>query len=198
MFRTSTLAYWCCQAAGWGLAWGVLTLNQFYFNAKPEINLIICASGFLATHLLRTFIRRYLPPTPSFRKEGVRMILAMIFTTGLFTAFRYLGSYYLLHHHLDITSQVATYFDDFLFILPWTLIYSGYRLVVRTRAQALERRRLEWRLREMQAHAGESEVTMEDLMEEVNRIVALIDENPESARSEITAFSRLLREGHLV
>jgi hypothetical protein len=77
------------------------------------------------------------------------------------------------------------------------LIYWGYRLVIRNRAQALERHRLEWRLREMQTRAGESGITMDGLMEEISRIVALIDENPARARSEITVFSRLLREGYL-
>ena len=38
---------------------------------------------------------------------------------------------------------------------------------------------------------------MDGLMEEIGRILALIDENPSGARSEITAFSRLLREGYL-
>ena len=38
---------------------------------------------------------------------------------------------------------------------------------------------------------------MEGLMDEIGHIVRLIDENPARARSEITAFSRLLREGYL-
>ena len=175
-------------------------LNGYFYYVTQGKVLITCGSGLLATHLLRTFVRRYLPPTQSFRKESLRLLLAIIVTTGLATIFRCLGLYYFTEYHGILTSfkVLVIIIYSLLLVTPWMLIYWFYRLVVYNRAQTLKRRRLEWRLREMQTHTSGSEVTMEDIMEEVNRIVALIDENPARARSEITAFSRLLREGHLV
>lgn len=199
MFKTSTPAYWCCQVAGWGLVWGTLKLNGYYGSVDQHRVLITISSGLLATHALRTIVRRYLPPTPSFRKEGLRLIGAIIFTTGLVTALRCLGHYFFTEYDGIYTPDKVFVIitDSLLFVIPWMLIYWFYRLVVYNRTQARERRRLEWRLREMQTHAGESGVTMEDLMKEIGHITALIDENPARARSEITSFSRLLREGYL-
>jgi len=199
MFNTSTLAYWCCQAAGWGLAWGIYKMNGEISHWHSNIAPYTCIAGFLATHVLRTCMHRFAPRALTLPKEGLYLLLAIILTTGLATALKCVGLYYFDDRSVTWWGVfIFTPTDYLILIIPWTLIYWGYRLVIRTRAQTLERRRLEWRLKEMQSHASGSEVTMEDLMAEVNRIVALIDENPESARSEITAFSRLLREGYLV
>lgn len=199
MFKTSTLAYWCCQAAGWGMAWGTLRLNScLSYPVNPGITLYTCISGLIATHLLRVCLHRFASRALTLPKEGLYLLVSIILTTGLATALKCLALYYFID---DALSWYAVFLfiplDYLLLIIPWTLIYWGCRLVARTRAQAIERHRLEWRLREMQTHAGESAITVEDLMAEVNRIVDLIDENPSRARSEITAFSRLLRESYL-
>lgn len=170
-------------------------ISHWHSNIAPYT----CIAGFLATHVLRTCMHRFAPRALTLPKEGLYLLLAIILTTGLATALKCVGLYYFDDRSVTWWGVfIFTPTDYLILIIPWTLIYWGYRLVIRTRAQTLERRRLEWRLKEMQSHASGSEVTMEDLMAEVNRIVALIDENPESARSEITAFSRLLREGYLV
>ena len=161
---------------------------------------ITCVAGLLGTHLLRTFLRRYARQTLSPPKEALRLLLAILFTTGVATAFKCLGFYFFEKYHGALTSYALFLLfpaDYLLLIVPWTLIYWFYRFVTLNRVQTRERRRLEWRLKEMQTRAGESGITMEDLMEEIGRILALIDENPSRARNEITAFSRLLREGYL-
>ena len=199
MFKTSTFAYWCCQIAGWGFVWGFLVLNNRVFHPGEVSILMRCGSGLLATHALRTLLRRYLHPAQSLRKEGLWLLLAIICTTALFAALRCVGLYYFTEFHgvLTFHKVLVLTIDSLLLVIPWTLIYWFYRLVVYNKTQALERRRLEWRLREMQIRAGESGVTMEELMDEIGRIMSLIDENPDGARREITAFSRLLREGYL-
>jgi hypothetical protein len=199
MFKTSTLAYWCCQAAGWGFVWGILTMNGYISLARDHYVLHTCIPGFLATHLLRTCMHRFAPRTLTPPKEVLYLLLAIILTIGLATALKSLWLYYFVDYNLTWYVVFLIFPADYLLlIIPWILIYWGYRLVIRARAQTVQRRRLEWRLREMQTHAAESEITMENLIDEVNRIVELIDENPARARSEITAFSRLLREGYLV
>lgn len=198
MFQASKFAYWCCQLAGWGLLWAAYLLNSYINHQGQNTILIICISGLLTTHLARIFIRRYLPPVASFRKEGVRLLLAIIATTSLTVAFRCFGFYLFLdYNEFRPYNLPAIFTDTLIVIVPWMLIYWFYRLVIRDRARMLERRRLEWRLHEMQAHASESGVSMQGLMDEIGQIVKLIDENPARARSEITAFSRLLREGYL-
>lgn len=199
MFKTSTFAYWCCQVAGWTAAWGVYALNSHYNHATSSIGTIVCVSGFLATHLLRTFMHRYARTILPFPKESIRLLLAIFFTTGLATAFKTLGFYY-FRPYFEITpvKLFLLYPTDYLLlIVPWMLLYWGYRFVLRGRAQARERRRLEWRLQEMQTRARELGISMEGLMDEMGRILPLIEKDPASARNEITAFSRLLREAYL-
>ena len=49
----------------------------------------------------------------------------------------------------------------------------------------------------MQTRAREAGISMEGLMDQIAGILPLIDDDPARARNEITAFSRLLREGYL-
>lgn len=200
MFKTSTFAYWCCQVVGWGMAWGVMALNGvFHYSPYGKIA-INCVAGFLATHLLRAFMRRYARQVLPFPKESIRLLLAIFFTTGLATVFKALGFYFFEEYHGVLTSSklfLLFPMDYLLLIVPWTLFYWFYRFVVRSKVQDLERRRLEWRLSEMQDRARELGISMEGLMDKMGRILALIEEDPARARSEITAFSRLLREAYL-
>jgi hypothetical protein len=200
MFKTSTFAYWCCQFAGWGLAWSIYVLNGFNYHTHTDKMTITCVSGFLATHLLRTFLRRYASQTLPFPQEGPRLLLAIFFTAGLATALKGMGLYFFEEYHGTLTSaKLFLLFpaDYLLLIVPWTMIYFGYRFISQRRTQTIELRRLEWRLKEMQTRADKSAITVEDLMGEINHILALIDENPGRVRNEITAFSRLLRESYL-
>jgi two-component system, LytTR family, sensor kinase len=200
MFRTSTFAYWCCQVAGWTLTWGVYALNGFYYHQPHRIFTISCVSGFLATHLLRTFLRQYARPILPFPKESIRLLLAIFFTTGLATAFKSLGIYFFEPYHgpLTATKLFLLFPTDYLvLIVPWTLVYWGFRFALRSKAQALERQRLEWRMEEMKIRAGETGITLEGLMDKMGDILPLIEEDPARARNEITAFSRLLREAYL-
>ena len=126
------------------------------------------------------------------------MLLAIICTAALATTLKCLSFYlFLEYYEFKPYSVPAIFADTLIVIIPWVLIYWFYRAVVLDRARTRERRLLEWRLHEMQAHASESGITMQGLMDEIGHIVQLIDENPARARSEITAFSRLLREGYL-
>lgn len=174
-------------------------MNGYLVNhANSNIALYTGIPGFLATHVCRTCMRRFAPRIMSLPKAGWYLLLAIFLTTGLATALKGLAIYYFQQHDLSWSSVFLTIPADYLLlIIPWMLIYWGYRLEIRNRAQTIERRRLEWRLREMQRKAGESGITMDGLMEEISHIIALIDENPASARNEITLFSRHLREGYL-
>ena len=94
MFNTSTLAYWCCQAAGWGLAWGIYKMNGEISHWHSNIAPYTCIAGFLATHVLRTCMHRFAPRALTLPKEGLYLLLAIILTTGLATALKCVGLYY--------------------------------------------------------------------------------------------------------
>lgn len=199
MFKHSTRSYWSCQFIGWGLTWGIYNLNSR--NGYPVGHSITstCICGLLATHVLRMVMHRYGQRMLPLKKEAIRLTLATFSTAALAAILRILTLYFFVTHY---TSSIPfrllrSSMDYVLLIAPWTLIYWGHRAILRNRRQANEQRRLHWQLEQMQTRAGELGISMDQLIEEIGRIRPLIDENPTRARSQITAFSRLLREGYL-
>lgn len=200
MFKHSARAYWSCQFIGWGLTWGMYDLNRLRGYVPGNKIAITCVCGLLATHLLRTAVHRYWQGELPIKKEAIRLTLATFFTAALAAVLRSLASRFFATYHVSLAPfplLLMSSIDYLLLLVPWSLIYWGHRVIVRNRRQASELRRVHWQLEQMQTRAGELGISMERLMEEIGRIRPLIDENPARARSEITAFSRLLREGYL-
>jgi hypothetical protein len=199
MFKQSTFAYWSCQFIGWGLIWGIYNLNSLNGYAVGRSFAMTCACGFLATHVLRMVMHRYGRRMLPLKTEAIRLILATFFTAALAAILRVLAIYFFVTHYASSTPLrlLKSSMDYVLLVAPWALLYWGHRVMVRNTQQASELRRLHWQLEQMQTRASELGISMDQLLVEIGRIKPLIDENPSQARSEITAFSRLLREGYL-
>ena len=76
-------------------------------------------------------------------------------------------------------------------------MYCLYFHIQKARQKNVELRRLELLLQEKSATAGDTAVDIESITRSLDRIRSLIDEDASGARSEITAFSQLLRTGYL-
>jgi hypothetical protein len=199
MVKHSALAYWSCQFAGWALTWGLYNLNRLLGHVAGHQVAMTCVCGFLATHVLRMVMHRYGQRMLPLKNEAIRLTLATFLTATLAAILRVLAIYFFVTHYASLTSLrlLRSSMDCVLLIAPWSLIYWGHRIIIQNRQQSSELRRLHWQLEQMQTRAGELGISMDRLMEEIGRIRPMIDENPARARSEITAFSRLLREGYL-
>jgi hypothetical protein len=82
-------------------------------------------------------------------------------------------------------------------ILPWLIIYVGIHQVRYARENTKRKERLEYLVKEQESADTGPAIDLEDLTGTLDHIRSLIDQDPNSARREITTFSRLLRSGHL-
>lgn len=196
MIKRSTFYYLCCQFFGWGL---VLPLTALNMPASFEKMLLTVVAGIFATHLLRAFLLRSRWLEGSVKKNWPKLVLAIISTCILAGIGKATLYYFLLKYHDLLTPQRLFLFigDYTFFILPWSIIYGLFNRASRYRKQESEIKRLEWRLKQMNAKAAAATTDPQALMDAISRITALIDQDPEHARAEINSFSRLLREGYL-
>jgi LytS/YehU family sensor histidine kinase len=81
----------------------------------------------------------------------------------------------------------------FLILLIWNLIYFTYHLFEKTQKEKLDKIHLESLVKELQLKTIKSHINPHFIFNALNSIRALVDENPERARTAITELSNILR-----
>ena len=198
MHQPSSRYYLYCQAIGWGAIAATLTLiSLFILHTTPNKWMPYLAEfilpGLLVTHLLRYFIRRHhwldLPLRRSLTHLLPALLLALTAAALIRSAFP---------RYLHLPKQVLAYILDYtLVISPWLILYVMIHQIRHTRRNTKRIQHLEHLVKEQQSSVSGPAIDIEDLTATLDRIRSLIDQDPKSARREITIFSRLLRSGHL-
>lgn len=156
-------------------------------------------TGLAVTHLLRTLIRALGLLRLSLSKQ-----IFYLFITALVFAFLYALISIRLEEFigyeaeankgsstLNKISRAAP--GTFLFLLIWNLIYFTYHYIVKNRAEKLDKIRLESLVKELQLKTIKAHINPHFIFNALNSIRALVDENPQRARTAITELSNLLR-----
>src|SRR4030095_12466481 len=78
-------------------------------------------------------------------------------------------------------------------VIPWTLIYYVYHYIDKYSKQQLDTLKLESLVKELQLKTIKAHINPHFIFNALNSIRALIDENPERARTAITELSNILR-----
>ncbi|HUB62450.1 MAG TPA: hypothetical protein VL978_17170 [Puia sp.] len=193
MHRAPARYYLYCQTVGWSM----LTVTLVIFNPMKPTNWPFLAEyilpGLLITHLLRTTIRHYHWLNLPFRRSLIRILPALLFAL---TAAALIRSVFPPYTHFPV--KLFPFIVEYNFaITPWLIIYVVVHQVKQTRETAKRIHHLEHLVKEQQTSTVRPAIDIEDLTGTLDRIRALIDQDPNSARREITTFSRLLRSGHL-
>lgn len=84
-------------------------------------------------------------------------------------------------------------FNAMWLILFWNMIYYIYHYVERNRTQELDTLRLEAMVKSLELQTIKSHINPHFIFNALNSIRALVDENPERARTAITELSNILR-----
>jgi hypothetical protein len=92
----------------------------------------------------------------------------------------------------DKTALLGIY-QNILLIALWFLIYIVYHYLQRNRKDQLDRLRLENTVKELELKTIKSHINPHFIFNSLNSIRALVDENPERARTAITELSNILR-----
>jgi two-component sensor histidine kinase len=92
----------------------------------------------------------------------------------------------------DKTEPIQVY-QSILLVALWFLTYIVYHYVDKNRKDQLDRLRLENTVKELELKTIKSHINPHFIFNSLNSIRALVDENPERARTAITELSNILR-----
>ncbi len=84
-------------------------------------------------------------------------------------------------------------FFMFILIALWLSLYMGWQFVEKNRKDQFDRLRLEKNVKELEIKTIKSHINPHFIFNSLNSIRALVDENPQRARTAITELSNILR-----
>jgi len=197
-------AYWLCQIGGWSAYCLVYLFFYFTIRTKPqpyfyEWVLLDAVTGVMITHLMRLTIRNL----NLLEKKLQQQIVSFAIVSVVFAFF--FGSIIVTIVHLFniepegvkdyslLNRTIRMSYIYLLFLLIWNLIYFTYHYVEKSRQQQIDKIRLESLVKELELKTIKSHINPHFIFNALNSIRALVDENPERARTAITELSNLLR-----
>jgi two-component system, LytTR family, sensor kinase len=203
MPKNSTKYYWWCQVGGWGVLALFWILFSLTFDQKVTVVVfqrlaLMIFSGIVVTHLFRFVIRKFNWLLLSVEKVIPKLIVGIICICILDGLIR-IGMVNLLglttnRNKLDFFTRLLAYtLENFLSIIPWTLIYYFYHYIEKSRKQQFDTLRLEALVKELELKTIKAHINPHFIFNALNSIRALIDENPGRARTAITELSNILR-----
>ncbi len=90
-------------------------------------------------------------------------------------------------------TELLSIYQNLLLVALWLLIYIVYHYVQRNRNDQLDRLKLESTVKELELKTIKSHINPHFIFNSLNSIRALVDENPQRARTAITELSNILR-----
>lgn len=182
----------------------VWTFFYFAIRTKPQpyffqTLLIDAFFGFLVTHTMRFVIKKM-----GFLNLNLQKQITSILITSLIFALIYalgiVSIQVLFRWELEQIKKytfpnvvIRSLFSTSLFLLIWNLIYFTYHYIQKNRQSEIDKIRLESLVKELELKTIKSHINPHFIFNALNSIRALVDENPERARTAITSLSNILR-----
>ena len=195
--------YWWCQIVGWSLNFAVSIFFVFTFG-EPTRNFFIglvlsCGIGVMITHTMRYNIHG-LKVLGKPLKVQIFYLIVLTFVFAilfgvLMEAVDYLIGYNpeKLQKYTKLQRLFFSSFNAMWLLLVWNMIYYIYHYVETNRRQELDTFRLEATVKELELKTIKAHINPHFIFNALNSIRALVDENPERARTAITELSNILR-----
>ena len=199
--------YWLFQLFGWGTFIAINTFFAVTFGQIDQVYIgrlvIFVGIGLLMSHLMRTLVKKISLLTKSLAYQIVGFILiSLIFALiiGLIEAvvIKWAGLEYKDELKLGLPQLViANSFYSFIYLFIWNCIYFIYHYITETRQQQVDTLKLETLVKSLELKTIKSHINPHFIFNALNSIRALIDENPERARTAVTGLSNILRSSML-
>jgi len=197
-------AYWLCQLGGWGSYILMWTFFYYVIRNKPkehffDITFTDALIGICITHLMRLIIKRD-NRTTTFTPGRIIFIIILVITFSL--AFSTFLTFIVEAMQWDmengwknsfINRILRSSYTHFPFVTIWCLIYYTYHYVEKTREEQIQKIRLKGLVKELQLKTIKSHINPHFIFNALNSIRALVDEDPERARTAVTELSNILR-----
>jgi sensor histidine kinase YesM len=201
--KNTQAKYWMCQLGGWFLY--ALTMLFFAYLFDQNLSAIfwkrivlLISLGLILTHILRFFIHRYklLPPL-----KGNMWAIFFLLVVLTCVAYSFMSSVLIQWfgwYRKELNGNIGlrflyTLFDVSPIIFVWSSIYYLWHYVEDARNQEVDKIKLESLVKELALKTIKSHINPHFIFNALNSIRALVDENPERARTAITELSNLLR-----
>lgn len=197
--------YWLCQIGGWS-AYGIIyTIFYLTIRTQPqeyflETNLIDISLGLCITHFMRYVIK-----SGNFLGYGYTKQFFCFFVTTFCFAMLYAFLMVFIEdtcmHILKGGFKKYTFWNNvirsslfaFLLLTIWNLLYYIFNLVQKYIRERIDKSKLETLVKELELKTIKSHINPHFIFNSLNSIRALVDENPERARTAITELSNILR-----
>ena len=201
--RQKLSPYWVCQA-GWGAFAFVYALVYITFGAKPTptffpVLFLFTIEGLIISHFMRTVIRKYKLLQQPLTKQITSMLTIIILFSFLYSI---IDSLLTMQLQLDeretndvsfLGKVMGNVVVPFLFLSIWNLIYFSYHYIIKSRSDELDKIRLESLVKELELKTIKAHINPHFIFNALNSIRALVDEDPQRARTAITELSNILR-----
>ncbi|MEP6514125.1 MAG: histidine kinase, partial [Parafilimonas sp.] len=196
-------AYWWCQLGGWTFYTLAYLFLAFVFD-QPILWLFVqrlilsVLLGFLVTHLFRIIIHRFKLFAPLTAAQWLKLffIVSLICISYSLVYSTLVEWFQIYDPKMKTTVQKRFIFDLFYdapIILIWVSIYYVWHYIEADRKGNLDKIRLEAMVKELELKTIKSHINPHFIFNSLNSIRALVDENPERARTAITELSNILR-----
>lgn len=205
--------YWWCQLLGWFTYFVINVFLAYSFMKKVDhndvINLIyVIIFGLAGTHLYRLIIRRNNWVQYSF-DQLIILFFAGVISIGVFMTLGVTVCITLnpsqfappadLQEFVNLFSESLSQ-DGLKSLLgmmaistTWLLIYFAWHYVERNRNSQVNQLKLESTVKELELKTIKAQLNPHFIFNALNSIRALVDENPQRARTAITELSNILR-----
>ncbi|PSL49703.1 histidine kinase [Chitinophaga niastensis] len=190
--------YWWCQLLGWSAYFVINILFAFSINRKESpdgyyyLNLLIFIFfGLFSTHMFRSLINRFKWVNYSFESQ-ILLFFGLMTGSGLML---YVGYYFVVIFllRLSITPVLVGILSSFLITTIWWFLYFIWHYIERNRSSQLDQLKLEATVKELELKTIKAQLNPHFIFNALNSIRALVDENPQRARTAITELSNILR-----
>ncbi len=201
--RSKSSLYWTCQLGGWLFYGLTMVFFAFIFENKtnnilyPRIAITILI-GLAFTHLLRELIVRLKLRPPIQVQKWWLLIITVLSIIILFNLANSALVEWLKMYDPKIKVSVEKRFLynlilDSPLVLVWFSAYYIWHYVDLGSKTEIQKARLESLVKELELKTIKSHINPHFIFNALNSIRALVDENPERARTAITELSNILR-----
>lgn len=201
--RSKSSLYWCCQLGGWLFYGLAMVFFAFIFENKtnhilyPRIAITILF-GLVFTHLLRELILRLKMRPPIQVQKWWLLAISVISIIVLFNLANSAVVEWLHMYDPKIKVSVEKRFLtnlilDSPLVLVWVSAYYIWHYVELGSKTEIQKVKLESLVKELELKTIKSHINPHFIFNALNSIRALVDENPERARTAITELSNILR-----
>jgi len=201
--RSKSSLYWWCQLGGWLLYGLTMVFFAYIFENKtnhilyPRIAITILF-GLIFTHLLRELIVKLELRPPIHTQKWWLLTVTVLGIVVLYNLANSAIVEWLKMYDPKIKVSVekrflANLILDSPLVLVWVSIYYLWHYVELGTTSEIQKVRLESLVKELELKTIKSHINPHFIFNALNSIRALVDENPERARTAITELSNILR-----